>query len=431
MSIFSKTLLKWAWLGIFVALVASGVNVPDVGAAQFRRLPALPMIPPSINFPGERDVLQADLDRLKVRIKAHDRKRSDYRRECGQRQLSNAVRKRRCSVLAQEIHRDASRLRTEIGALSNRFGTVERNSLQRRQSGSPVSGQTGRAAAADKRPKLIADALSVGGGTWRGVLDHVKALMGQGAGDPAVRDVSAYLVGVHSGRMAADRLDNAYYKHGVRRALAGDNWSAALAFAQAARDTPDDLRVFESYADAAGRQHAAPACATSGRCVSGNIAVWVKRFGKHHEQPVRQMVAAGRKGKLNPATLRMLNILRAISVYAANKDADPANDPELRDIADQALVAYKKGDRFAAASGYVRLWKVTERGRAGLFLYRYGETSGSVVARGLLDYDFPSVTSSRVDDDYLVVLKEAFQTAGDASPFTGKLSRAQIIRLQR
>lgn len=431
MSIFPKTLLKRAWLGIFVALVASSANVPDVGAAQFRQLPALPMIPPSINFPGERDVLQADLDRLKVRIKMHVGKRSDYRRECAQRQLSNAVRKRRCSVLAQEIHRDASRLRTEIGALSNRFGTVERNSLQRRQSGFPVSGRTARAAAPDKRPKLIADALSAGGGTWRGVLDHVKTLMGRGAGDPAVRDVSAYLVGVHSGRMAADRLDNAYYKHGVRRSLAGDNWSAALAFAQAARETPGDLRVFESYADAAGRQHAEPACVTSGRCVSGNIAVWVKRFGERYEQPVRQMVAAGRKGKLDPATLGMLNILKAISVYAANKDTDPADDSELSKIADQALAAYKKGDRLAAASGYVRLWKATERGRAGLFLYRYGETSGSAAARGLLDYDFPSVTSSRVDDDYLVVLKQAFMTAGDASPFTGKLSRAQIIRLQR
>jgi hypothetical protein len=431
MSIFPECLLKRSWLGIFVALVASSVNVPDAGAAQFRQLPALPMIPPSINFLGERDVLQADLDRSKDRIKIHVGKRSDYRRECGQRQLSNAVRKRRCSVLAQEIYRDASRLRTEIGALSNRFGTVQRNALQRRQSGFPVSGQTARAAGFDKRPKLIADAVSAGGGTWRGVLDHVKALMGRSAGDPAVRDVSAYLVGVHSGRMAADRMDNAYYKHGVRRALAGDNWSAALAFAQAAREIPGDLRFFESYADAAGRQHAAPACVTSGRCVSGNIAVWVKRFGKRHEQPVRQMVAAGQKGKLDPATLRVLNILKAISVYAAKKDADLASDPELRDIADQALAAYKKGDRLAAASGYVRLWKATERGRAGLFLNRYGETSGSAAARGFLDHDFPSVTSARVDDDYLVVLEEAFKTTGDTSPFTGKLNWAQIIRLQR
>ena len=140
MSIFSESLLKRAWLGIFVALVASSVNVPDAGAAQFRQLLALPTIPPSINFLRERDVLQTDLDRSKDRIKIHVGKRSDYRRECGQRQLSNAVRKRRCSVLAQEIYRDASRLRTEIGALSNRFGTVQRNALQRRQSGFPVSG---------------------------------------------------------------------------------------------------------------------------------------------------------------------------------------------------------------------------------------------------------------------------------------------------
>jgi hypothetical protein len=41
------------------------------------------------------------------------------------------------------------------------------------------------------------------------------------------------------------------------------------------------------------------------------------------------------------------------------------------------------------------------------------------------------VTSARVDDEYLVVLEEAVKTAGDTSPFTGKLNRAQIIRLQR
>lgn len=425
--------------GVLVALavfsaIASSAIVPSAVAAQFRQLPMLPNIPPAITFPGERNILQADLDRLKARIKTYDGKRSDYRRECAQRLLSNAVRKRRCSFLAQEIHRDGSRLRTEIGALRNRFGTVERNALQRGQSGQsgrPVPGAATRTATDDKRPKMIADALAAGRGTWPGVLGHVKTMLGRGAGDPAVRDVSAYLTGIHSGRMAADRLDNGYYKHGIRRALSGDYWSAALAFAQAARDTLDDLRVFESFADAAGRQHAGPACRRSGRCVSGNMTVWAKRFGKRHVQPLRQLAAAGRKGKLDPAALRMLNILRAMTVYSAKKDGAPADDPALQAHAAQALAAYQNGDRLGTVTGYVQLWKASERGRAGLFLYRYGEASDSAAARSLLDFDFPSVTALRIDDVYLSVLNDAFRKGGDASPFNGKLSQAQIIRLQR
>lgn len=425
-NIFSKYRLP----GGLVVLAMLSVGIQAAGAAQFRQLPTLPMIPPSIIFPGERDILQADLDRLKRRIEAHDRKRVDYRRECAQRQLSNAVRKRRCSALAQEIHRSGSRLRTEIGALNNRFGTIERNALQRRQPGIAPSGAAARGSTPDKRPKLIADALSAAG-TWRGVLDHVKAMMDRSAGDPAVRDVSAYISGLHAGRIAADQLENQFYKHGVRRALARDHWSAALAFAQASRDTPDDLRVFASYADAAGRQHAGPACVRSGRCVSGNVALWAKRFGKRHEQSVRQIVAAGRKGKLDPGASRMLNILRAITVYAAKKDTDPTEIAAQRELIARPLAAFDRDDRLAAITGYVQLWKAMERGRAGVFLSGYGKASGSVAVRGLHDVDFPSATASRIDEGYLDVVKTAFGAGGEASPFTGKLSQSQIIRLQR
>lgn len=431
MKISLKTLSKRTFPAVLGALVGLSATVPPADAAQFRRLPALPMIPPSITFPGERNILQADLDRLKARIKSHDAKRRDYRLECAQRQLSNAVRKRRCSSLAQEIHRDGSRLRTEIGALSNRFGTIEQNALQRRQSGVSPLGGAGRTRVSDKRPKLIADALSAAG-RWSGVLAYVRTNMDRGAGDPAVRDVSAYLDGLNAGRVAADRLENGYYKHGVRRSLAADHWSAALAFAQAARDTPEDLRVFQSYADAAGRQHAAPACSMSGRCVSGNIAVWVKRFGRRHERLVKQLVAAGRKGALDPATMSVLNVLRAITVYAAKTEAGPETGAASRDMAAQALAAFGRGDRAVAIASYVRLWTITEPGRAQLFLQRYADASGSDAARRLMDDEaVPPGNAPIIDDAYLATLKEAFAAGEDANPFGGKLSQAQIIRLQR
>lgn len=440
MDIALKNILKRALPVALVMLAGFAVSVPTAGAAQFRQLPALPFIPPAITFPGERDILQADLDRLKARIGVYDRKRADYRRECAQRLLSNSVRKRQCSFMAQEIHRDGSRLRTAIGALRNRFGAIERNVLQRRHSGAPQTGAprsgTGTASTpTDKRPKLIADALSVDGGSWRGVLDHVKAMMDRGAGDPAVRDISAYLVGMHAGRIAADRLENGYYKHGVRRALAGDNWSAALAFAQAARDAPEDFRVFESYADAAGRQHIAPACTKSARCVSGNVAVWAKRFGKNHEQAIKQIVAAGRKGALTPDAVRMLNILKAIAIYAAKKDDNPSDGPtdrpEFAAAATEALEAYRRNERGTAVKGYIRLWKLIEPWRSALFLFRYAEASGSAEARTFLDYDMSSAAVSGIDQEYLAALKSAFANSERVNPFSGRLSQAQIIRLQR
>lgn len=431
MSIFSKTVLKRTRSGILAGAAAVLFALPAAGAAQFRQVPPLPVIPPSITFPGERDILTADLERLKGRISKYESKRADYRRDCAQRLLSSAVRKRQCSSLAQEIHRDISRLRTAIVAMRNRFSAIEQNALQRPRSGVPAAGV---AVLPDKRPRLIAEALSTGGGSWRGVLDHVKSMLDRSAGDPAVRDVSAFLMGVHAGRIAADRLDNGYYKHGVRRALAGDHWSAALAFAQAARDTPGDLRVFESYADAAGRQHAGPACVKSDRCVSGNIAVWVKRFGRRHDQAMKQIVAAARKGTLNPQTDRLLKVLGAIAVYAAKKDVDEHRSPEdaaFREMAGQALAAYGRGERQLAVDRYIRLWKLTEPGRAPLFLFRYAETSGIREAGAFLDHDLPSARASRIDDAYLAALKEVFAAGDRASPFEGKLSQAQIIRLQR
>ena len=352
--------------------------------------------------------------------------------------MSNVTRKRQCSFLAQEIHRDSSRLRTAISSLRSRFGEIERNALQRRQSGASGVSGAGRAVrepVRDRRPKLMADALAAGDGSWKGLLAHVKSMMDRGAGDPAVRDVSAYLTGLYSGQMAADVLNDAYYKHGVRRALAGDHWSATLAFARAARDRPDDLRVFESFADAAGRQHAGPACIQSGRCVSGNVAQWAKQFGNKHEQALKKIIAAERKRKLSLNVAGTFRVLRAAAVYAAKKEAGevaypPAGDPG-DELAPQALAAARSGDRAEAVRLYVRLWEKTEPGRAGVFLARYAQASGAATAKALLDGNAYPSTSSKSDREYLDVLRRAYAQGDDNSPFAGSLSQAQIIRLQR
>ena len=55
--------------GIFVALAACPAATPP----QCGLFPAVLIILPSVIFPGERDILRVDLDRLTVRLEAYDR----------------------------------------------------------------------------------------------------------------------------------------------------------------------------------------------------------------------------------------------------------------------------------------------------------------------------------------------------------------------
>ena len=424
-----------AWRIALAAMALALTAVSPAHAAPFRQLPETPVIPPSITYPAERDILQADLDRVKASISEYNGRLAEYRRDCDQRLLTNAATKRECSSFAQGLHREASRLQVAINALRNRFSVIERGARQRRHATDPALRAAATGALRDNRPGLVAEALAAGDGSWDSVLDHVKAMRDRGAGDPAVRDVYAYLTGIHSGRLAADTLENEYYKYGVRRSLAGDYWSATLAFAQAARDTPGDRRVFESFATAAGRQHAAPACITSGRCVSGNVAEWAKRFGTGHDGALKQVDAAYQKETLDPKTTGVFRILKAIAVYAAKKETEPAAESTrkiaIREMARQALAAARGGDRFDAVRRYIRLWELTEPDRAAVFLVRYAETSGSAEARAMSEIRPRPSAPPANRREYLERLRQAFTQGDNASPFSGALTRAQIIRLQR
>lgn len=171
-------------------------------------------------------------------------------------------------------------------------------------------------------------------------------------------DAFAYLRAMYEGRIAADDLENAYYKHGVRRWLAGDMWSAALSFARAARDNPEDRRVFASFADAAGRQHASPACV-------------------------------------------------------------------------KALADARRGDRTTAFERYVRLWQRAAPDREKVFFARYAAASGPRAARKFPGDDSVSSDETRAEDSYLTRVLAAFQPDSRENPFSGALTQAQIIRMQR
>jgi len=407
------------------------------GAANLRQLPNLPVIPPSITFPAERDVLKTDLNRLAERRKALGHSRTVYDRECAHRMPFNPSSRRHCSSRLQELRRESSRLRTEIAALRQRFQTVEENALRRRGNG-PRYRETVAAASVGGRPDarltLIRQALFQNTGGWRDVLAHLKVETGKGAGNPALRDAFAYLNGMYEGQIAADHLDNVYYRHGVRRWLARDHWTAALSFARAARDHPDDRRVFASFADSAGRQHASPACKKARRCVSGDVSAWVKRFGKPHAHAMKKMLNGIRKMSPSEEVVSLRDMLGAIAIFAEKTDPGTVSAQVTDRIAMAALSKARDHDYSAALTGYIDLWRHLADGpvtaRANLFFARYADASGDREGMAFLDESVALSTMGTIGEDYLEHLRRAL-ALGRGNPFSGALTQAQIIRLQR
>lgn len=120
--------------------------------------------------------------------------------------------------------------------------------------------------------------------------------------------------------------------------------SAALSFARAARDNPDDDRVLASFASAAGLQHPSPACVVARRCVSGNIAAWAKRFGKFHERAAKKSFRRQRRDENTGAVLPMRKLLGAISIFAAKVEPDKKALAPLAEMSKDVLARLKRND---------------------------------------------------------------------------------------
>jgi hypothetical protein len=414
---------------LLAAILTAALSAP-AGAVQFRQMPDLPAIPQSITFPAERSILQADREALADRRRELGKNRAEYDRECSERLASNASLRRSCSFLVQEIRRESSHLRVDINALRARFQTVEADAL-RHSGGVKGPASTGGVETPDARTKFVREALAESIEGWFPVLSLLKKSAGKGTGNPALRDAFAYLRAMYEGRIVADDLENAYYKHGVRRWLAGDMWSAALSFARAARDNPEDRRVFASFADAAARQHASPACVKAHRCVSGDVAAWAKRFGLAHERALKQLLSVSTKTLQSANIADIRNILGAIAIYAAKTESDSGGTEPSSDRTTKALAYARSGDRTVAFEEYVRLWRYVAPDREKVFFARYAAASGSRAARKFLGEDGVSSGDAGAEDRYLTRVRAAFRTDSGKNPFSGALTQAQIIRLQR
>ncbi|MGB0630878.1 MAG: hypothetical protein ACPGRZ_09295 [Alphaproteobacteria bacterium] len=388
--------------------------------ATFRQVPDLPAVPPAIDHPAEREMLVRDLEQLATRRDRVIVLRKDFASQCGDRPPGRVL-SRTCQFRQVEIRRETSRLRTDLLALRDRMRRIEEGVQRRRlEDGQPA--RAARSVAPDRRFEIVRDALSGAGETWQDVLDPLIQKAAREAGDPAFRDAAAYLGGIYQGHLAAMRLNDPFYKHGVRRVLAGDDWSATIAFAQAARDHRDDPLIFAAYAAAAGRQHASPACARAGRCVRGNLADWAGGFGKQHRRIAQRLEKHVSETAAAPQTRAAVRVLMAVSVYAGRA-------PALTDGV--AAIPAKPGSQAfpRIALAYLKAWAAADAARARMFARRYDAAGQPNRVVSLLGYE--DTAPRRLSNSYLAKLRDAFANPGDQNPFAGALDRQQLIRLQK
>lgn len=401
-------------------------------AVSLRPVPALPQIPATVTDGTERQILTDDRNRLQERRTMLLGLQADYRRDCASRFSVGHSLRRHCSFRLQEIYRQSTMFRRDVDMLRTRFRVVEENVIQRRHRAVAQPSASKNEGGPDARLSTIRDLLSDGDGGWTGVLSRARKISAQAPGNRVLRDAVAYLRGMYDGEIAAEELENGYYKHGVRRWLARDYWSATLAFARAARDHADDESVFASFAVVAGRQHGSPACTRSGRCVSGNMAVWVRRFGTSHAREVKSMLRRQHRGKTYHPTADLRRLLGAITVFTAKLPADGAGEPAVAERAGRALEMLRRRADGAAIREYIRAWQISAPRRAGIFFAGYATGSGKPLPEGITaGGETIGIALRRADNAYLVRVRASLDAAGRADPFSGALSRAQIIRLQR
>lgn len=406
----NRILTAAACLALLVAVPGAPAD-----ASAFRSLPALPQIPAEIDNANERALMRAEIDRLAGRARDLTAQQQVYDRECSSVPFNPSAR-RDCQFRLVDLRRDNSRFRTDVAAAVAWFRRVAEEGARRRLSDPSArsASHPTESAAPDRRLEIVRAALAVPVDGWAAGLERLRAEAAGRAGDSAMRDALAYVEAMAAGTIAADALDDRYYRHGVRRYLLGDDWSAALAFARAARDNPDDLRVFDSYALAVRRQHDSPACTEAVRCVGGDLAGWAKRFGEGQAPAAKALLAAAEAKDAAPAMRTAVLRLRGAMIHASKTDAASAPGEAAHTLAGAAADAVRRRDWAAAADAWLGAWRAEAPGRAARFVALYdGKTPE------------PSGRKS------LAALRAALAGSAPGDPFSGALTQAQIILLQR
>lgn len=391
-----------------------GIAMAGAGHASsptFRPLLPPPPLPVESADPNEMRLIQADRDQLVDRARALSLARERYDQECGLNAL-NLPARRDCQFRLVDLRRETVAYNADVAALEQRFARIAEELSSRRLSGGGLDAGRDRRQTAERRMEILRDALGKDG--WDRSLDYIHGLRDTRAGDAALRDVATYLEGMRSGTIVAANLTNPFYRYGVWRHLAGDDWSAALAFARAAQDEPDDARVFASFASAAARQHRSPACVRRNHCVGGDVVAFAAAFGEGQADAARDLLSAIADDAAAKGPGAAVNRLRGAAIYAAGLATDRALNPIARGHATEAAHNVRAGKFELAARQWADAWLSAEPARAGEFFRIY-------------DGGDPAL-ADRKDFDRL---RRALSAGTAADPFSVSLGHAEIIRLQR
>lgn len=307
-------------------------------------------------------------------------------------------------------------------------------------------------AEARRKTELLLDALKFGAGDWQASLSYLRDRAHRNPNDRALGDALAYLEGMYRGQLMAQDLANRYYRHGVQRWLAGDYEMAARAFAQAARDNPDDLKIFRSFSHAVGRQHGGRDCQTHGLCVSDNLPRWASFFGPDKEVAAEALEAEARKNPRARELRDAVNLLKGMAVYAAGAPTPKRMNRQAHSFSSQAVSQIGRGDHLGAARLFAKALQAADSDRALIYLQHYHE--GVAAARGRADaapprelllaevHDkmmrevsrrrapAPSEMAKRAAEQAFAALRTALRQSARANPFFGVLKPGEIARLR-
>lgn len=317
-----------------------------------------------------------------------------------------------------------------------------------------VTGRPGEGLAradAVRKTELLLDALAFGAGDWQASLRYLHDLHRRDPNDDALRDALTYLEGMYRGHLAARDLANRYYRYGVQRWVAQDYDMAARAFARAARDDPDDLKIFRSFAYAVGRQHGGTECRATGVCVSTELPRWASFFG-----PDRELALAALEAEVgrNPSARELrdaVRFLEGMAVYAVGAPTPRPLNERAQALSSRAVGLVGRKDHVGAARLFAQALQAAEGDRALIYLRHYHE--GVAAAEGRPDalppqdlllaevHDqtmrevsrrrapAPSEMAGRAARQALDALRSALAGTKGLNPFDGALDPAEIAAL--
>ena len=385
--------------GLSAALLA----LPAIG-----QMTPLGEVPEEISDRTERARLVDEWMRLETRHGGLQRIGAIFDRECRRVERGTAE-WQSCNTRFNRLTQDRLSYNEDVKGFRSRVGDALARARRPTVSNpSLVEGGTLDALnAANRKTHLLLDALEAGAGDWRASLNFLTVHMSKNPGDQAARDALAYLRGMYKGHLAAQDMSNRYYRYGVRRWLEGDYLLASRALAQAARDNPDDLKLYRSWVYMVGQQNGSRQCSDANICAFMTLPRRASFFGPEHERALKALEIKVQRNPHNLEARGLANLLAGMSVYAG-LDIHPAPplSAEANGLTRRASNLVAQERYYDAAKNYAEAYRRTDGDRGVLFLRHYFEGRGD--AQREVNSSAPQALKNAM---YLELLAESFDWA--------------------